>query len=588
MPLKIEDYALIGDGRSAALVGIDGSIDWLCLPRFDSPALFAAILGAREHGRWRIAPSGEVVHVERRYRGETMVLETVFTTATGRARVVDAMPFGRPGSGVTRLVEGVEGVVPMRMDLAIRFDYGVKPPWLRKAAHDVRAVSGPDSVIVRAGAELAIEGDDIVADFEAAAGHSRAFDLAWHPSHEAPPAPIAAERAISEAEAWWRKWSARATFAGEHRDAVLRSLLVLKALIHFPTGGIVAAPTTSLPELLGAERNWDYRYAWLRDSAFTLEAMIAAGHLDEVRAWRGWLARTLGGRPEEPRIMYSLDGHTRLEEWIIDWLPGYEGSHPVRVGNAAHRQVQLDVPGEVLDTLVKAHRAGLEPDPDIGGRLIGLIESIAHHWREEDEGIWEIRGKRRHFTHSKVMAWVGFDRAVKMAWALGLRDAPLDRWRAAREEIREQVSVRGFDRLKDTFVQYYGSEDLDASLLMIPLVGFLPPEDPRVLGTVAAIERELMDDRFVLRYRPDSELEGFSAGEGAFIACSFWLVEVLALQGRCGEARELFDRLLAIRNDVGLLSEEYDPHARRLLGNFPQAFSHYALVRAARALSDCR
>ncbi|HWE38161.1 MAG TPA: glycoside hydrolase family 15 protein [Isosphaeraceae bacterium] len=586
MPLRIEDYALIGDGRSAALVGNDGSIDWLCLPRFDAPALFAALLGTPEHGRWRIAPAGGVERVERRYRGDSMVLETVFNTGTGVVRVVDAMPFGRAGSGVTRLVEGVDGNVAMRMDLAIRFDYGSRPPWLRKGPHDVRAVAGPDAAILRAGAEPRIEGDDVVADFEVAAGRSRAFDLAWHPSHEAPPPPIAPERAIPEAESWWRNWSAQGTLSGADRDAVARSLLTLKALIHAPTGGIVAAPTTSLPELIGGGRNWDYRYAWLRDSAFTLEALLAAGHLDEARAWRSWLARTLGGRPSEPRIMYSLDGHTRLDEWAIDWLPGFEGSRPVRVGNAAHRQVQLDVPGEVLDSFDRALRAGLEPDPEADRRVLALVESIEGRWREEDEGIWEIRGRRRHFTHSKVMAWVAFDRALKVADAVGAADAPLDRWRATRDEIHEQVCTFGFDRSRNTFVQFYGSSDLDASLLVIPLVGFLPADDPRVVGTVAAIGRELMADGFVLRYRPDAELEGLSGGEGAFLACSFWLVEALALQGRREEARSLFDRLLATRNDVGLLAEEFDPRAGRLLGNFPQAFSHYALVRAARALGE--
>ena len=585
MSNPIEDYALIGDGETAALVSREGSIDWLCVPRFDSPACFAALLGGPEHGRWSLAPRDGARSVSRCYRNDTLLLETSFETDTGAVTIVDCMPQRDGPPVVIRQVVGRRGTVAMRMELVIRMDYGSVVPWVRRSARGIRAVAGPDALQLTTDVPIRGEGLTTVADFTVSAGDSRALTLAWHPSHLPPPPPVDPEAALAETEAWWRQWAGRCTYAGPDREAVLRSLITIKAMIYEPTGGIVAAPTTSLPERLGGVRNWDYRLCWVRDATFALNALILGGYLDEARAWGQWLIRALAGTPAQMQIMYGLGGERRLTELELPWLPGYERSAPVRVGNAAYAQFQLDVWGEMLDCAHAAARAGLEVDPE--GRR--LMNTFMHHlesvWTEPDEGIWEVRGSRRHFTHSKVMAWVAADRMVKMTAAAG-REAPTDRWRVLRDTIHEDVCRRGFDPARNTFVQSYGATELDASLLMIPLVGFLPVEDPRVRGTVAAIERELLVDGLVQRYPTESGVDGLPPGEGLFLACSFWLVDNLVLLGRRDDARRLYDRLLALRNDVGLLAEQYDPRARRLLGNFPQALSHIALVNSACNLSQ--
>jgi GH15 family glucan-1,4-alpha-glucosidase len=585
MSNPIEDYALIGDGETAALVSRGGSIDWLCVPRFDSPACFAALLGGPEHGRWSLAPRDGARSVSRCYRNDTLVLETSFETDTGAVTIVDCMPQRDGPPVVIRQVVGRRGTVAMRMELVIRMDYGSVVPWVRRSARGIRAVAGPDALQLTSDVPIRGEGLTTVADFTVSAGESRALTLAWHPSHLPPPPPVDPEAALAETEAWWRQWAGRCTYAGPDREAVLRSLITIKAMIYEPTGGIVAAPTTSLPERLGGVRNWDYRLCWVRDATFALNALILGGYLDEARAWGQWLIRALAGTPAQLQIMYGLGGERRLTELELPWLPGYERSAPVRVGNAAYAQFQLDVWGEMLDCAHAAARAGLEVDPE--GRR--MLNTFMHHlesvWTEPDEGIWEVRGSRRHFTHSKVMAWVAADRMVKMTAAAG-REAPTDRWRVLRDTIHEDVCRRGFDPARNAFVQSYGATELDASLLMIPLVGFLPAEDPRVRGTVAAIERELLVDGLVQRYPTESGVDGLPPGEGLFLACSFWLVDNLVLLGRRDDARRLYDRLLALRNDVGLLAEQYDPRARRLLGNFPQALSHIALVNSACNLSQ--
>jgi len=579
----IEDYALIGDGETAALVSRRGSIDWLCLPRFDSPACFAALLGGPEHGRFGLAPRDGSRSVRRRYRDDTLVLETDFETADGAVTVVDCMPQREGPPVVIRQVIGRRGSVPMRMELVIRMDYGSVVPWVRRSARGIHAVAGPDALMLTTDVPLRGEGLTTVADFPVAAGERRSLTLHWHLSHLPTPPPLDPEAAVRETEAWWRRWIGGCRYRGPDRDAVLRSLVTIKALIYEPTGGIVAAPTTSLPEQLGGVRNWDYRICWVRDATFALYALVLGGYLDEARAWRQWLLRALAGTPAQMQIMYGLGGERRLTEIELPWLPGYEGSAPVRIGNAAHAQFQLDVWGEMLDAAYAAERHGLERDPE-GSRVISkLMEHLESVWTEPDEGIWEVRGPRRHFTHSKVMAWVAADRMVKMSEAAD--GAPTDRWRALRAAIHADVCRHGFDPARNTFVQSYGARDLDASLLMIPLVGFLSPEDPRVRGTVAAIERDLMVDGLVQRYRTASGVDGLPAGEGVFLACSFWLVDNLVLQGRHDEARRLYDRLLGLRNDVGLLAEQYDPRARRQLGNFPQALSHIALINSASNLS---
>jgi GH15 family glucan-1,4-alpha-glucosidase len=579
--LPIEDYALIGDTQTAALVSRDGSIDWLCMPRFDAGACFAALLGEKRHGCWRLGPAGGAPRESRRrYIEGTLVLETELATEAGRVRIIDCMPPRDRTPDIIRLVEGVEGTVPMRMELIPRFDYGSIVPWIRTVDGVLHAIGGPDALALRTEIELPGDGFATQADFTIAAGQRVSFVLSWYPSHEPPPPALDAVAAVEDTIAWWREWTSRCTYRGPWREAVLSSLVTLKALTYGPTGGIVAAPTTSLPESLGGVRNWDYRFCWLRDATFTLYALLISGHREEACAWREWLLRSVAGDPSQLQIMYGVAGERRLPEMVLDWLPGYEKSAPVRVGNAAIQQLQLDVYGEVMDAMHQAHRVGLPPHPWAWQLQHELLDFLESGWQQPDEGLWEVRGPRQHFTHSKVMAWVAFDRAVKAVEQFGL-NGPAGRWRALAAQIHEEVCQRGFDAQRGCFTQAYGSSLLDASLLMMPLVGFLPPTDPRVAGTVRAIERELVRDGFVLRYRSDEVVDGLPPGEGAFLACTFWLADNYALTGRVDEARALFERLLSLRNDVGLLSEEYDPVAGRLVGNFPQAFSHVGLINTA-------
>jgi GH15 family glucan-1,4-alpha-glucosidase len=586
MPLRIEDYGVIGDTETAALVGRDGSIDWFCAPRFDSGACFAALLGGPEHGRWSIAPREPPVATRRRYVGDTVTLETTFETASGVVTLVDCMP-QRPGhSEIVRLVHGVRGEVPLQLDLVIRFDYGSIVPWVRTIDGVLRAVGGPDAVAVWSDVPLHGEGLTTKAEFTVPAGATRAFRLVWYPSHRPVPQPIDAVDEVERTHQWWRTWAGRCTYRGPWRDAVVRSLATLKLLTFEPTGGIVAAVTTSLPEQLGGIRNWDYRYCWIRDASFTLDAFLAGGYTEEAVAWRDWLLRAAAGDPAKLQILYGPAGERRLPELILEFLPGYEGSAPVRIGNAAHTQCQLDIYGELMNSMHLARLAGIDPDPNLWGLQDALIRLLEQRWREPDEGIWEMRGPRRHFTHSKVMAWVAFDRAIKAVEQFGY-DGPVEEWRATRDAIHREVCRHGYDPARGAFVQYYGATALDASLLMIPLVGFLPADDERMIGTVAAVERELLVDGFVHRYRPtehSAHVDGLPPGEGTFLACSFWLADNYVLQGRRDAAVAMFERLLGVRNDLGLLSEEYDPRSRRLLGNVPQAFSHVSLVNTARLL----
>ncbi len=578
----IEDYALIGDCRSAALVSRQGSIDWLCWPRFDSPACLAALLGRPEHGRWRIAPQAACAAISRRYLPDTMIVETLFDTGDGSVALIDFMAIGADAPSVIRIVEGRRGSVAMRLDLALRFDYGLSIPWVTQLADrsGVQAVAGPDMAVLRTAVALRGQAFTTVADFTVAAGERVAFTLTHGPSQLPPPAAPDAEAALVATEAHWTQWSARAAYRGPWRDAVQRSLLTLKALTYAPTGGIVAAATTSLPEQLGGERNWDYRFCWLRDATFTLLAMLHAGYQDEARAWGDWLRRAVAGSPAQIQTMYGIGGERRLVEWTVANLPGYQGAAPVRVGNAASEQLQLDVYGELMDALYHAAHTGLVP-PDSAWQLQRLLVlHLEKIWRQPDEGIWEVRGGRRHFTFSKVMAWVAVDRAIRTAEEFDLH-GPLDAWRKLRDAIQTSVLDNGIDPERNCFVQSYGSKSLDASLLLIPLVGFLPPEDPRIAATVAAIEKDLMQDGLVLRYRTHEGVDGLPPGEGLFLACSFWLADNLVLLGRIDEARALFERLLGLANDVGLLAEEYDVGAKRLVGNFPQAFSHLALIDTA-------
>ena len=582
--MPIEDYALVGDLQTAALVGRDGSIDWLCFPRFDSGAVFAALLGDASNGRWLLAPACRIERVERRYRDRSLVQELDFHTEHGAVRVTDFMPPRGTDPDLVRIVEGLEGSVPMRMELVIRFDYGSIVPWVRRLDGDSRiAVAGPDALCLRTPVEVRGENLTTVSEFTVAAGERVPFTLTWFPSHREPPEPIDAEQALEDTCAYWRDWLSRCSYGGRFEDAVLRSLMVLKALTYAPTGGLVASPTTSLPEQLGGVRNWDYRYCWLRDATFALAALLENGFVEEAGAWRGWLLRAVAGDPDDLQIMYGPAGERRLTELELPWLDGYEGSRPVRIGNGASEQFQLDVYGEVLDVLYQARRRGLAADDTAWALVRKMLEHLERRWGEPDEGIWEVRGPRRHFTHSKVMAWVAFDRGLRLIEELG-RVGPADRWRAVRDEIHAEVLERGFDAELASFVQSYDSRRLDASLLAIPLYGFLPAEDPRVRGTVEAVRRELVQDGLVLRYRHDDEtkaVDGLPPGEGAFFLCSFWLVDNLVLLGELDEAQELFERLLALRNDVGLLSEEYDSRLGRLVGNFPQAFSHIGLVNTA-------
>ena len=583
----IEDYGLIGDLQTAALVSRNGSIDWLCLPRFDSSAVFAALLGDAGNGHWSFRPEGEFRSAGRRYRGETLVLETELETDGGSVRLVDFMPPRATKPDVVRIVEGVRGRVEMRMELALRFEYGSVTPWVRNLDGTLVAIAGPDAVALHTPVEL--EGRDLrtYASFTVSEGDRVPFVLTWFPSHEPLPEEVDAEAALDDTVSYWEEWSSQCTHTGRWDEALRRSLLTLKALTYAPTGGIVAAPTTSLPEWLGGVRNWDYRYCWLRDATLTLLAFIRAGYVEEASAWRDWLLRAIAGAPDDLQIMYGVAGERRLAEFELPWLAGYEGSFPVRVGNGAADQLQLDVYGEVVDALYRARRQGLGASDDAWRLARHTFDWLESGWRQEDEGIWEVRGPRRHFTHSKVMAWVAFDRAVKSVEQLG-RDGPLDRWKATRKAIKDEVLREGYDAERGAFVQYFGSDRLDASCLLIPLVGFLRADDPRVVGTVAAIQRDLMRDGFVERYRADDDnvdVDGLPPGEGVFLPCSFWLVAVLAKQGRQQEAVELYERLLALRNDLGLISEEYDPERGRLLGNFPQAFTHIGIVETAFTLS---
>ena len=584
MPLAIEEYALIGDCQTAALVGRDGSIDWMCVPRFDSEACFAALLGGPEHGRWLLAPAGDVSAVRRRYRDGTLILETEFETSGGAVRVIDSMPLANDRWDVSRIVEGLRGRVSMRMELVLRFDYGSIVPWVRKTDGTVLATAGPHTVELHT--PVATRGEQMRtrADFDVNAGDRVPFVLNYRPSHEGIAAPIDPEQALVDTQERWLDWSDRCAYTGRWREPVLRSLITLKALIYADTGGIVAAPTTSLPEQRGGVRNWDYRYCWLRDATFTLNALLLAGYTGEAVSWREWLVRAIAGNPAQMQIMYSVTGERRLEEYEVTWLPGYCGAAPVRIGNAASRQFQLDVYGEVMDTLHLARAAGLDPAPHVWAIQLALMEFLEAHWRDRDEGIWEIRGERRHFTHSKVMAWVAFDRAVKSVERFGL-EGPVERWRRTRDEICAQVCEQGFDARRNTFVQHYGAPHLDASLLLIPQVGFLPADDPRVIGTIEAIQRDLIVGGLVLRYATDTDVDDLPAGEGAFLPCTFWLADSLAMAGRHAEAEALFERLLGMRNDLGLFSEELEPSTGRLLGNFPQALTHMALVNTARLLS---
>jgi GH15 family glucan-1,4-alpha-glucosidase len=564
-----------------------GSIDWLCLPRFDSGACFAALLGTAENGHWSLHPAGEFTPLARRYRGDTLVLETELEAAGGTVRVIDFMPPRETKPDVVRIVEGLRGRVEMEMELVIRFDYGWIVPWVLNLDGTLLGIAGPDAVTLHT--PVHHEGKDFrtVASFSVAEGDRVPFVLTWFPSNERLPDVVDAEDALEDTVAYWEEWAGQCQEAGRWRADVRRSLITLKALTYAPTGGIVAAATTSLPEALGGVRNWDYRYCWLRDATLTLLAFLRAGYKDEARAWREWLLRAIAGAPEAVQIMYGVAGERRLTEVELPWLAGYESSAPVRIGNAASQQHQLDVYGEVADALYLARRKGLEPSDHAWALTTKLFDWLETGWAEPDEGIWEVRGPRRHFTHSKVMAWVAFDRAVKTMERYG-RGGPLDRWRALRDTIHEQVLQEGYDADRGSFVQYYGSDRLDASLLLIPLVGFLPADDPRMIGTVAAIERELVRDGFVERYRADEEnveVDGLPPGEGTFLPCSFWLAAVLANQGRVEEAVELYDRLLSLRNDLGLISEEYDPERKRLVGNFPQAFTHLTLVETAFTLA---
>ena len=585
---KIEDYAFLSDTQSGALVSHDGCIDWLCLPRFDSGACFAALLGTPENGSWRFRPRGKTRKRARRYHKETLILETDLETEEGAVRLIDFMPPRGDNPDVVRIIEGLGGKVTLRMELIIRFDYGSIVPWVRKRHGGLEAIAGPDALILHTPIETHGEDLKTVAEFTVEKGERVPFVLTWFPSHESPPQEIDPERALGQTISYWDKWSRHFNRESPWEEAVMRSLITLKGLTYAPTGGIVAAATTSLPEEIGGERNWDYRYCWLRDATITLLALMGAGYHEEACAWREWLLRAVAGSAAQMQIMYGVQGERRLDEYEIDWLIGYENSRPVRIGNAASGQLQLDVYGEVLDSMYQGHRAGLQ-NSDADWRLqVALLEYLEGKWEKPDAGIWEVRGGAKQFTHSKMMAWVAFDRAVKLVQDCGCQaDHNLERWKKIRDQIHREVCECGYNKKKKAFTQFYGSDAMDASILMMPVVGFLPPNDERVRNTIAAVERDLLDDGFVLRYRPEEEnVDGLSGTEGVFLPCSFWLADCLHLTGRKEEARRLFERLLALRNDVGLLAEEYSPKAKRQLGNFPQAFSHVALVNTAAALSE--
>lgn len=588
MSAPIEDYGIIGNTHTAALVSRGGSIDWLCLPRFDSEAVFAALLGEPKNGRWLIEPADPVTDISRGYRGETGILETCFETAEGAVKIIDFMPIqeGEDQIDLIRIVCGVRGRVRMRTEMIYRFDYGRSIPWVRQHIGGPGAIAGPHAIQMATPVELRGTREmTTVGEFTVEPGESVPFTMSWYPSHHKTFKYRDPDDALLAVENGWHDWSSHCSIGGRWREPVLRSLITLKMLIYSPTGGIVAAATTSLPELLGGVRNWDYRICWIRDATFTLYALLAAGYRTEARAWREWLLRAAAGHPAEMQIMYGIAGERRLTEFELDWLPGYEDSRPVRIGNAAHAQLQLDVYGELMDALYASRRYGLEASSQAWNLQCKLLEFLEQIWMQPDNGIWEVRGERRHFTFSKVMAWVAFDRGVKSIEQYGMH-GPKARWERVRDKIAAEVLDKGFDRDRNSFVQYYGTKDLDASLLLIPQLGFLPPEDPRIIGTIEAIERELVYDGFVYRYSTQPDTDGLPPGEGAFLACSFWLANCLALVGRRADAEALFERLLSLRNDLGLMAEEYDPRAKRMLGNFPQAFSHTAIINTAAHLSQ--
>jgi GH15 family glucan-1,4-alpha-glucosidase len=587
MSTPIEDYALIGDCRSAALVSRDGSIDWLCWPRFDSEACFAALLGNRDHGRWLVAPRDKA-RITRQYRSNTLILETHFETAEGAVVLVDFMPFHGERSEIVRLVHGTRGRVRMHTELILRFGYGAIVPWVTRLETGVlRAIAGPDMVLLRTPVHLKGKNMTTVGEFTVMRGETIPLALSYARSHRPVPPARDPTASLEATEKFWKDWTEKCRAAGEWTDAVRRSMITLKALTYAPTGGIVAAPTTSLPEQIGGERNWDYRYCWLRDATLTLLGAMHAGYYEEAEAWREWLLRAVAGSPDQLQIMYGIAGERRLSEWVADWLPGYEKSAPVRIGNAAHTQLQLDMFGEIMDVHHQARRGGLTTNDSGWDAQIKFLEYLARIWREPDQGIWEMRGPAQHFTYSKVMAWVAFDRTIKSAESFGL-EGPLDEWRNLRDEICDDVCTRGYDKKLGTFVQAYGSDQLDASLLLLPNVGFLPVTDPRIAGTIKAVERSLLRGGLVMRYSTEDVEDALPPGEGAFLACSFWLVDVYILQERLEEAENLFRRLVGLCNEVGLLSEEYDPSSKRLIGNFPQAFSHVALVNSAYNLTRVR
>jgi GH15 family glucan-1,4-alpha-glucosidase len=589
MPCRIEDYGLIGDCETAALVGRNGSIDWLCWPAFDSDACFAAILGTERNGRWLIAPKDATAEVSRRYRDKTLILETRFETAEGSVALIDFMPPRGEASDVVRLVRGLEGRVAMRMELVIRFGFGCDIPWVKRTEDRsaLLAICGSDMTVLRTPVETRGENMTTVAEFEVAAGETIPFVLTYGPSHLPVPKPIDPERALQDTEQFWTEWSDRCSYDGDYRDLVMRSLITLKALTYAPTGGIVAAPTTSLPEKLGGARNWDYRFCWLRDATFTLLALMNSGYTEEASDWHNWLLRAVAGSPGNMQIMYGIMGQRRLLEWEANWLPGYEGAKPVRIGNAAHAQVQLDVYGELLDVFHQARMTKLKLDDGTWDLECEVLNHLAEVWQEADHGIWEVRGAGRHYVFSKVMAWVAFDRALKSADTFGFK-APRERWRKLCHAIHRDVCEKGFDPEQNAFVESYGSKMLDASVLLLPAVGFLPPTDPRIRGTVAAIEKHMLRDGFVLRHDPRRVTREAQPIEGAFLACSLWLADAYVLGGDTGKAQALFDRVVALANDLGLIAEEYDPGARRQTGNFPQALTHIAIINTAQNLSRAK
>jgi GH15 family glucan-1,4-alpha-glucosidase len=587
---KIEDYAFLSDTQTGALVSRDGCIDWLCFPRFDSPACFASLLGDANNGHWRFWPNEKITRTQRRYRGDTLILETEIETASGAVRLIDFMPPRGENPDFIRIIEGLRGDVDMQMELIIRFDYGQVLPWVRKKHGGLEAIAGPDGLILHTPIETRGENMTTVAKFTVKEGKRVPFVLTWFASHAPPPKPVHAEHALRDTEKYWNDWGRRCDHSGPYREAVVRSLTVLKGLTYAPTGGIVAAPTTSLPEEIGGVRNWDYRYCWLRDATFTLIALSQGGYHDEAKSWREWLLRAIAGSPSQMQILYGVRGERRINEFEIPWLKGYENSRPVRIGNAASTQFQLDVYGEILGAIYEAARAGLKISEEDWRLQIGLLNFLETKWVEPDEGIWEVRGPRRHFTHSKVMAWFAFDRGVRMVEEFGFgADGHVERWKQSRDQIHREVCELGYNKEKKAFTQFYGSDAMDASVLMAPLIGFLPPEDPRIRSTIEAVERDLLEDGFILRYRPQEEnVDGLPGKDGAFLPCSFWFASCLHWIGEKEKACAWFDRLLELRNDLGLLAEEYDPRAKRQLGNFPQAFSHIAIITTAYRLSGKR